>query len=81
MTSSMSRMALSVRGYPIAIMIGSAEELIEKILDAHQLLGLDRFYGQFDWGGLPRTVIEDSLHYYATQIAPQVRNATAANNP
>jgi hypothetical protein len=45
-----------------AIMIGSGEELTEKLLDAHQLLGLDRFYGQFDWGGLPRTVIEDSLH-------------------
>jgi hypothetical protein len=34
-------------------MIGSSEQLIEKILDAHQALGLDRFLGQIDWGGLP----------------------------
>ena len=36
-----------------AIMIGSSEQLIEKILDAHEVLGLDRFLGQIDWGGLP----------------------------
>ena len=31
-----------------AIMIGSTEQLIEKILDAHEVLGLDRFLGQID---------------------------------
>jgi hypothetical protein len=56
-----------------AIMIGSSEELTEKILDARQLLGIDRFYGQFDWGGLPRHLVEDSIHRYATEIAPVVR--------
>jgi alkanesulfonate monooxygenase SsuD/methylene tetrahydromethanopterin reductase-like flavin-dependent oxidoreductase (luciferase family) len=60
-----------------AIMIGSNEQLIEKILDAHQSLGLDRFLGQIDWGGLPRNAVEDSIHRYAEQIAPAVRAATA----
>lgn len=61
-----------------AIMIGSAEQLIEKILDAHEVLGLDRFLGQIDWGGLPRAAVEDSISRYAEQIAPAVRAATGS---
>lgn len=34
-------------------MIGSSEEITEKILDARRVLGTDRFFGQFDWGALP----------------------------
>ncbi|MDQ5822629.1 MAG: LLM class flavin-dependent oxidoreductase [Chloroflexota bacterium] len=59
-----------------AIMIGSSEELMEKILDAHQLLGIDRFFGQVDWGGLPREMVEESITRLATEIAPAVRSAT-----
>ena len=58
-----------------AIMIGSSAQLIEKILDAHQVLGLDRFFGQIDWGGLPRTLVADSVNRYATEIGPAVRAA------
>jgi hypothetical protein len=29
-------------------MIGSSDEITEKILDAHRLLGIDRFFGQLD---------------------------------
>ncbi|MEU4243922.1 LLM class flavin-dependent oxidoreductase [Actinoplanes sp. NPDC026619] len=57
-----------------AIMIGLSEQVAEKILDAKEMLGIDRFFGQFDWGGLPRALVEDSLHRYATEIAPIVRN-------
>jgi alkanesulfonate monooxygenase SsuD/methylene tetrahydromethanopterin reductase-like flavin-dependent oxidoreductase (luciferase family) len=60
-----------------AIMVGSSEELIEKILDAHKVLGVDRFFGQIDWGGLPRRLVEESIYRYATEIAPAVREATA----
>jgi hypothetical protein len=58
-------------------MIGSSEQLIEKILDAHHTLGLDRFLGQIDWGGLPRAAVSDSIHRYAEEIAPAVRATTA----
>ena len=58
-----------------AIMIGSSDQLVEKILDAHQVLGLDRFFGQIDWGGLPKTLVEDSINRYATEIGPAVRAA------
>jgi alkanesulfonate monooxygenase SsuD/methylene tetrahydromethanopterin reductase-like flavin-dependent oxidoreductase (luciferase family) len=62
-----------------AIMIGSSTQLIEKILDAHQALGLDRFLGQIDWGGLPRAAVEDSVSRYAEEIAPAVRAATTTS--
>ena len=56
-----------------AIMIGSSEQITEKILDAKQLLGLDRFFAQFDWGGMPRALVEDSVHRIATEIAPHLK--------
>ena len=56
-------------------MFGTTEQLTEKILDAHQTLGLDRFYGQIDFGGLPPTVVHDSLTRFATKIAPHLRAA------
>ncbi len=61
----------SVRGG--AIMIGSAEEITEKILDLRTLLGADRFLGQIDFGGLPRSMVEESIARLATEIAPTVR--------
>lgn len=57
------------------------ERLIEKILDAHQALRLDRFLGQIDWGGLPRAAVCDSIHRYAEEIAPAVRAAITAPVP
>jgi hypothetical protein len=56
-------------------MIGSSEEVAEKILDAHRILGLDRVFGQVDWGGLPRELVEASITRFATQVAPAVRAA------
>jgi alkanesulfonate monooxygenase SsuD/methylene tetrahydromethanopterin reductase-like flavin-dependent oxidoreductase (luciferase family) len=64
-----------------AIMIGSTEQLIEKILDAHEVLGLDRFLGQIDWGGLPSAAVTESIHLYAEDIAPAVRAQTASAHP
>jgi alkanesulfonate monooxygenase SsuD/methylene tetrahydromethanopterin reductase-like flavin-dependent oxidoreductase (luciferase family) len=58
-----------------AIMVGSSAELVEKILDAYAVLGIDRFFGQIDWGGLPRVMVEESITRYATEIAPAIRAA------
>jgi alkanesulfonate monooxygenase SsuD/methylene tetrahydromethanopterin reductase-like flavin-dependent oxidoreductase (luciferase family) len=60
-----------------AIMIGSSEELIEKILDARDVLGIDRVFGQVDWGGLPPALVEESIARFATEIAPAIRAAVA----
>jgi hypothetical protein len=52
---------------------GSSNQLIEKILDAQQALGIDRFLAQIDWCGLPKAAAEDSLNRYATEIASAIR--------
>jgi hypothetical protein len=40
-------------------------------------VGVDRFFGQLDWGGLPRALGE-SITRLATEIAPAVRAASAS---
>src|SRR3954465_14586138 len=59
-----------------ALMIGTPEQLAEKILDAHAALGITRFIGQFDWGRLPPQLVHGSIERLATEIAPAVRAAT-----
>jgi alkanesulfonate monooxygenase SsuD/methylene tetrahydromethanopterin reductase-like flavin-dependent oxidoreductase (luciferase family) len=56
-----------------ALMIGTSEQLTEKILDAQTELGITRFIGQFDWGGLPAARVHESIALLATEIAPAVR--------
>jgi alkanesulfonate monooxygenase SsuD/methylene tetrahydromethanopterin reductase-like flavin-dependent oxidoreductase (luciferase family) len=58
-----------------AIMIGSAGEITDKLLDAVKALSLDRIYAQIDWGGLPAGLVEESIARYATEIAPALRAA------
>ena len=40
-----------------AIMIGSAGEITDKLLDAARALDLDRIFAQVDWGGLPPDLV------------------------
>jgi alkanesulfonate monooxygenase SsuD/methylene tetrahydromethanopterin reductase-like flavin-dependent oxidoreductase (luciferase family) len=59
-----------------ALMIGSSQEVAAKILDTHHILGgIDRFFGQVDWGGLPRDTVEASIERFATEVAPAIRAA------
>ncbi|MCW2526626.1 MAG: putative oxidoreductase [Pseudonocardiales bacterium] len=60
-----------------ALMIGSSDELIVKLVEAHEVLGVTRVFGQVDWGGLPRGLVEESISRFATEIAPVVRSATS----
>ena len=59
-----------------ALMIGSTDELITKLVLAHEILGVDRVFGQIDWGGMPRGLVQDSIARYASEIAPADRAAT-----
>lgn len=60
-----------------ALMIGSVDEITEKIILARDVLGIDRFYGQVDWGGLPKSQVEDSIARLAQQVVPAVKGAIA----
>jgi alkanesulfonate monooxygenase SsuD/methylene tetrahydromethanopterin reductase-like flavin-dependent oxidoreductase (luciferase family) len=59
------------------MMVGSPQEIIDRILDHHQLLGIDRFLAQIEVGGMPESMVNESLELYATEVAPVVRRETA----
>ncbi|MER5185633.1 LLM class flavin-dependent oxidoreductase [Streptomyces sp. NPDC002896] len=59
-----------------ALMTGSPQEVIDKILTERELLGIDRFMGQIDFGGMPPGMVNDSIELLATEVAPAIRRET-----
>jgi hypothetical protein len=64
-----------------ALMIGSPQEIIDKIMAEHALLGTDRFLGQADLGGLPPSLVRQSIELFAAEIAPVIRKETSSGSP
>jgi alkanesulfonate monooxygenase SsuD/methylene tetrahydromethanopterin reductase-like flavin-dependent oxidoreductase (luciferase family) len=67
-----------VAGPAGALMIGSPQEVIDKIMAERALLGVDRFIGQADLGGLPPHLVSQSIELFAGEVAPVIRRETAA---
>jgi alkanesulfonate monooxygenase SsuD/methylene tetrahydromethanopterin reductase-like flavin-dependent oxidoreductase (luciferase family) len=61
-------------GAPFA---GSPQEIIDKILWEHEILGHDRFLAQIGLGGLPYSETARSVELLATEILPTIRRETA----
>lgn len=61
-----------------ALMIGSPQEVIDKIMAERTLLGTDRFLGQADLGGLPPDLVSQSVQLFAREVAPAIRQETGA---
>ena len=57
------------------LIIGDANEAIDKILHMHELFGLTRFSAHMDVGGPSHTSLMKSIEIYGTKIAPVVRKA------
>jgi probable LLM family oxidoreductase len=57
------------------LLIGDANEAIDKILHLHELFGLTRFSAHMDVGGPSHASLMKSIELYGTQIAPKVREA------
>ena len=60
------------------MLLGSPQEVIDKILFEHELFGMTRFLIQFSVGTLPHSVIMRSIELYGTKVAPAVRNAVSS---
>jgi probable LLM family oxidoreductase len=69
------RVELSPRG---AMVLGSPQEVIDKILFEHELFGMTRFLIQFSVGTLPHATVMRSIEIYGTVVAPAVRKALAS---
>lgn len=60
-----------------ALMVGSKEQIIEKLLYQHELYGMQRFMAQIDFGGVPFTKIMKNIEIIGNEIIPAVKKYTA----
>ncbi|WP_102691665.1 LLM class flavin-dependent oxidoreductase [Rummeliibacillus pycnus] len=61
-----------------ALMVGSPQQIIEKILYQYELYGHQRFMAQIDFGGVPFDKITKNIELIATEILPAVKKYTKA---
>lgn len=60
-----------------AVMVGSPEEVIEKILLQHKIFGNQRFLMQSSIGAMPHHKVLHAIELFGTRVAPVVRRETA----
>jgi alkanesulfonate monooxygenase SsuD/methylene tetrahydromethanopterin reductase-like flavin-dependent oxidoreductase (luciferase family) len=60
-----------------ANVVGSPQQVIDKILYQHEIFGHDRFLIQMSVGSIPHKKLLRSIELFATKVAPAVREATA----
>lgn len=63
------------RGEEGALIIGEANEAIDKILQLHETLGFTRFAAHMDVGGPSHKDLMKSIEIFGTSIAPAIRKA------
>ncbi|GEK33043.1 LLM class flavin-dependent oxidoreductase [Kurthia sibirica] len=62
--------------YRDALMIGSPQQIIEKMLYQYELFGHQRFLAQIDFGGVPFDKIMKNIELIATKIMPDIKKYT-----
>jgi probable LLM family oxidoreductase len=60
-----------------ANLVGSPEQVAEKILFQHEIFGHDRFLLQMSVGTLPHASLMKAIELYGTEVAPAVRQEIA----
>ena len=58
-----------------ALLVGSPQEVVEKILFEHELFGHQRFLAQVSVGPLPHAKVMRAIELFGTVVAPAVRAA------
>ncbi|HEV7763576.1 MAG TPA: LLM class flavin-dependent oxidoreductase [Thermoanaerobaculia bacterium] len=61
-----------------ALLVGSAQEVIDKIMFEHELFANDRFLLHVSVGTLPHDKVLRAIELFGTKVAPVVRRETAA---
>lgn len=62
-----------------ALVVGSPQQVIDKILYEHELFGNTRFLAQMSIGDMPHDKVMRSIELFATKVAPVVRQAISKN--
>jgi probable LLM family oxidoreductase len=61
-----------------ALVVGSPEEVVEKILFQHEIFGHQRFLAQMSVGTMPHAKVMRAIELLGTEVAPAVREELAA---
>ena len=59
-----------------ALVIGSPQEIIEKILYQHEVFGQQRYIAQFDFGGMPFDNMQKNIEFIGNEILPAIKKYT-----
>jgi alkanesulfonate monooxygenase SsuD/methylene tetrahydromethanopterin reductase-like flavin-dependent oxidoreductase (luciferase family) len=60
-----------------ALMVGSVQQVVDKILYEHELFGNTRFLAQASVGFVPHEKVLKSIELFGTKVVPQIRKALA----
>lgn len=77
MTREQFEASITLRG---ANVVGSPQQVIDKILFQHEIFGHDRFLLQMSVGSIPHEKLLRSIELFATEVAPAVNNALDYNS-
>jgi probable LLM family oxidoreductase len=58
-----------------ALMVGSVQQVIDKILYEHELFGNTRFLAQASVGNVPHKMVMKSIELFGTKVVPVIRKA------
>ncbi|MGH3504598.1 MAG: LLM class flavin-dependent oxidoreductase [Nocardioidaceae bacterium] len=76
---SLSRAAFGAQSSPRAgLLVGSPQEIIDKLLTYHDVYGLNRAIIQMGFGGTPQKEHLEAIERLGTEVAPVVRREVAA---
>lgn len=62
--------------YRDALMVGSTDQIIEKLLYQHELYDMQRFLAQIDFGGVPFEKIMKNIELIGEKIIPAIKKHT-----
>ena len=68
-----------MRGLHGALLVGSPQEVTEKILYEYELFKMTRFLVQMTVGSMPHAKVMKSIELFGTKVAPEIRKAAAKN--
>jgi probable LLM family oxidoreductase len=75
----LSRLAFAAQASPgSGLLVGSPQEVIDKLLTYHQLYGVNRAIIQMGFGGMPQKEHLEAIERLGTEVAPVVRREVAA---
>jgi probable LLM family oxidoreductase len=56
-----------------SLLVGSPQEIADRLITVGKLVGADRYAMQMDWSGVPHSVVMNAIELLGTEVLPQIR--------